>query len=115
MNILLRGTNYSQNGIKNERTGSGNISSNMGWYTTYEVEFYECSDWDVEAAKKYLTSVNVEYLYLRDLDTPRIVLCVYSQTPVEEILVVLKYLYSCSIRYRRYTTDEWIVFTDIIR
>jgi hypothetical protein len=87
----------------------------MGWYTTYEVDFYNCTEWDDETAKKYLNSVNVEYLYLRDLDTPRIVLCVYSQTPIEEILVVLKYLYSCSIRYRRYTTDEWVVFTDTIR
>jgi len=115
MNILLKAIKYLQDGIKSERAGSGNISPNMGWYTTYEVEFYECSDWDVDAAKKYLNSVNVEYLYLRDLDTSRIVLCAYSQTPIEEILVVLKYLYSCSIRYRRYTTEEWIVFTDTIR
>lgn len=84
----------------------------MGGFTNYEVEFDNTIDWDDELVKSYLKSFDVEYLYLRDLAKPRIILCVYSQNPVEWILSVLKGLYSVDIRYRVYNSDEvWFKFT----
>ena len=83
----------------------------MGWFTNYEVEFDDAIDWDDEVVKSNLKPFSVEYLYLRDLDKPRIVLCVYSQNPVEGILSVLKSLYSVDMRYRKYNSDEvWFQF-----
>jgi hypothetical protein len=35
-------------------------------------------------------------------------LCIYSQSPVEEVLAILKQLYRVSMRYRVYNTEEWL-------
>jgi hypothetical protein len=82
----------------------------MGYYTNYEVEFDEQIDWDDEFMKSCLEPF-AQYLYLRDLEKPRVMLCVYSQEPVEDILVVLKGLYSTGLRYRIYNSTEWTTFT----
>jgi hypothetical protein len=82
----------------------------MGWYTNYEVEFDEYIEWDDSDTKNCLSKFNVQYLYLRDLDTPRLILCVYSQNPVEKILTVLKNRYFDRLRYRVYGTEAWIRF-----
>lgn len=84
----------------------------MGWYTNYEVEFDKIIDWDDNDVKRCLKPFNVEYLYLRDMNKPRVILCVYSHNPVKSILIALKGLYSTGMRYRVYNSDEaWIVFT----
>jgi hypothetical protein len=79
-------------------------------HTNYEVEFDEQIEWDDEFMKSCLEPF-AQHLYLRDLDKPRLMLCVHSQDPVEDILVVLKGLYSTGLRYRIYKSTEWTTFT----
>ena len=81
----------------------------MGFYTNYEVEFGDMIDWDDSLVKQHLQGFNVQYLYLRDTQLPRLMLCVYSQNPVEKILDVLKNLYHVDISYRIYNTNMlWV-------
>jgi hypothetical protein len=82
----------------------------MGVYTNYEVEFGDDIDWDDDSVKDCLKSFAVQYLYLRDMDKPRVMLCVYSQNPIHLILTALKSLYSVKIQYRMYRDKEWIAF-----
>ena len=82
----------------------------MGYYTNYEVEFDEQIDWDDAVVRTCLEPFAAQHLYLRDLEKPRVMLSVYSQNPVEDILVVLKGLYSTGIRYRAYNSSEWTTF-----
>jgi len=83
----------------------------MGWYTNYEVEFDERVDWDDDGVKKRLEPFNVQHLYLRDLDVPRAMLCVYSQTPLREVLAILKELCRTGLSYRMYNSgEEWVKF-----
>jgi len=79
----------------------------MGWYTNYEVEFSTQIDWN-EDMQSCLTKFKVEHLYLRDLELPRVIMCVYSNNPVESILESLKNIYKTDIRYRVYGTDVWV-------
>jgi len=89
-----------------------NTKANMGWYTNYEVEFDDFIDWDDNDVKRCLKPFNVDYLYLRDMDKPRVMVCVYSQNSVIKILIALKSLYSTSMRFRMYNSEEeWIAFT----
>jgi hypothetical protein len=82
----------------------------MGVYTNYEVEFGDDIDWDDDSVKDCLKSFAVQYLYLRDMDKPRVMLCVYSQNSIYLILTGLKSLYSVKIQYRMYRDKEWIAF-----
>jgi len=82
----------------------------MGWYTNYEVEFDEQIDWDDHVVAACLQPFASQHLYLRDLPKPRVILCVYSQNPVEDILEVLMALYPTGIRYRVYSSSEWTTF-----
>ena len=82
----------------------------MGWYTNYEVEFDCYIDWDDTVVRDSLQSFNVTYLYLRDMELPRVVLCVYSTNPVKNILDIMMRLYSTTMRYRIYKTDQWTPF-----
>jgi hypothetical protein len=83
----------------------------MGWYTNYEVEFDDFIDWDDNDVKCCLKPFNVDYLYLRDMDKPRMIVSVYSGNNVKNILMALKSLYSVGICYRIYNSDEaWITF-----
>jgi len=82
----------------------------MGWYINYEVEFDEFIDWDDHAVKDCLQTFDVDHLFLRDLGVFRVMLCVYSQNPVEHILAALKSLYPAGIRYRIYESIEWTTF-----
>jgi len=82
----------------------------MGWFVNYEVEFVSHIDWDDEGVDASLGSFDVKHLYLRDLDTPRVILCIYSHNTIKEVLTVLKGLYSTGMRYRVYNTEEWQLF-----
>ena len=83
----------------------------MGWYTNYEVEFEDNIDWDDNDVKRMLQRFTLQHLYLRDLNKPRVILSVYSHSPIEEILVELKALYPTGICYRVYDCSEvWITF-----
>uniref|UniRef100_A0A6C0K0K8 Uncharacterized protein n=1 Tax=viral metagenome TaxID=1070528 RepID=A0A6C0K0K8_9ZZZZ len=84
----------------------------MGWYTNYEVEFEDYIDWDDNDVKLCLKPFNVDYLYLRDMDKPRVILCVYSQNPIENVLTALKSCYPVNMCYHIYnSSDAWITFT----
>ncbi len=75
----------------------------MGWFTNYEVEFLNDIDWDDSEVRRVLPDT-VEYLYLRDLELPRVIFCVYSHDSIEKILFFLKGLYMTNMRYRIYRT-----------
>lgn len=84
----------------------------MGWYTNYEVEFDDFIDWNDNDVELCLKPFNIDYLYLRDMNKPRVILSVYSHNPVNNILMTLNSLYSIGMRYRIYNSDEaWIAFT----
>ena len=80
----------------------------MGWYTTYEIEFAAQIDWD-DFTDNCLDKFNVQYLYLRDLELPRLVVCIYSTHSIEDILDALKTEYKTTMRYRKYDATVWIV------
>lgn len=80
----------------------------MGWYTSYEIEFAAQIDWD-DVTNDCLNKFNVQYLYLRDLELPRLVVCVYSIHSIEDILHALKTEYKTTMRYRKYDTAVWII------
>ena len=80
----------------------------MGWYTTYEIEFAEQIEWN-DVTNDCLNKFNVQSLYLRDLELPRLVVCVYSSHSIEDILDALKTEYKTTMRYRRYDTAVWII------
>ena len=83
----------------------------MGGHTNYEVEFADYVDWDDEDVARVLPGT-VTHLYLRDLDLPRVMLCIYSQSSISDILALLKCLYSTGMRYRQCdSNDEWITFS----
>ena len=83
----------------------------MGFYTNYEVEFSDSIEWDDDVVKHSLESFNLTYIYLRDMELPRFILCLYSQHTLEEILEVIKLLYPAKMRYRIYNREEWTPFT----
>ena len=87
----------------------------MGGYTNYEVEFATSIEWDEDNVKRVLEGHDVEYFCLRDTFPERIMLCVYSHTPLEAVLCALKSLYFVDIRFRQYATDDvvcaWTKFT----
>lgn len=82
----------------------------MGWYTNYEVELADHIDWDDIYATVSLKPFNAQHLYLRDLDKPRVILCLYSQNSIEDIIAALKTLYPVAMRYRIYNSDLWSEF-----
>ena len=82
----------------------------MSWCINYEVEFADCIEWDDDKVRESLY-YTVKYLYLRDLEKPRVILCMYSQTSVKAVLDILKTLYRTDMRDRFYDTEEWIAFT----
>lgn len=82
----------------------------MGYYINYEVEFDSYIDWDDTVVRHSLQSFNVTYLYLRDMELPRVMLCVYSTNPVKNILDIMMRIYSTTMRYRIYKTDQWTPF-----
>lgn len=84
----------------------------MGWHINYEVEFDKfIEDWDEDAVTVCLLPFSATtFLYLRNLRVFRVMLCVYSQHPIENILAALKSLYPADIRYRIYESIEWTTF-----
>lgn len=83
----------------------------MGWFINYEVEFDDGVELDDGDLKRCLEPFNTLHLYLRDLDKPRVMICMYSQHPIESILSALKSLYPVGIRYHIYNSGDWINVT----
>lgn len=82
----------------------------MGWFTNYEIEFADTIEWEDEEVRQAIY-YTVKYLYLRDLEKPRVIISMYSQNSLREILDILKTMYRTDMRYRIYDTEEWIAFT----
>ena len=81
----------------------------MGWYTNYEIEFSEQINWN-DVTNDCLNQFNLTCLYLRDLELPRLIVSVYSNHSVEDILDALKTEYKTTMRYRIYNTNKWITY-----
>lgn len=79
----------------------------MGWYTNYEVEFDEDIDWDDLEVKRCLSSMDCQTLYLRDLNKPRVVICIYSQHNIRDVLTILFDLYFTDMRFTIYGLEAW--------
>jgi len=77
----------------------------MGGYTHYEVEFNRRITWDEEVAKKELP-LTVSWLYLKDFETERLILSVYSQTNLDFVLGRLSEMHrEAIVSYRSYSTE----------
>ena len=81
----------------------------MGGYTNYELEFTDLSDWDDREVAKALTSYDCSVLYLRDLDTYRIILCLYSHYAIEDVVAILHGLFPGEAKYRQYGEEKWTI------
>jgi len=79
----------------------------MGWYINYELELEEHVDWDDEIVKQKLKDINCNWLYLRDNTDPIVILSLYSQHDIKDIVNILIELYDVEIRYRIYGKLEW--------
>ena len=74
----------------------------MGWYINYELELEEHVDWDDDQVKIALKDINCNWLYLRDNIDPIVILSLYSQHDIKDIVNILIELYDIDIRYRIY-------------
>ena len=74
----------------------------MGWYINYELELEEHVDWDDNIITEKLKDINCKFLYLRDNINPIVILSLYSQHDIKEIIKILSELYDIDIVYRLY-------------
>jgi hypothetical protein len=74
----------------------------MGWYIHYELELEEHVDWDDDQVKIALKDINCNWLYLRDMVDPIVILSLYSQHDIKDIIKILTELYDIDIVYRIY-------------
>ena len=74
----------------------------MGWYINYELELEEHVDWDDEIVKQKLKDINCNWLYLRDNTDPIVILSLYSQHNINDIITIISNLYDIDIIYRIY-------------
>jgi len=79
----------------------------MGWYINYTLELEEHVDWDDEEVRIALKDINCNWLYLRDNVEPIVILSLYSQHDIKDIVNILIELYDVEIRYRIYGKLEW--------
>jgi hypothetical protein len=80
----------------------------MGWYIHYELELEEHVDWDDDQVKIALKDINCNWLYLRDMVDPIVILSLYSQHDIKDIIKILTELYDIDIVYRIYNKLKWI-------
>ena len=80
----------------------------MGWYIHYELELEEHVDWDDDKVKIALKDINCNWLYLRDNIDPIVILSLYSQHDIKDVVNILTSLYDIDIIYRIYEKIKWI-------
>jgi len=80
----------------------------MGWYMNYEVVFDEHVDWDDQMVANCLSMFNCQFLCLRDLDETTIIISLYSEHDIKDILDVIYDIYFTHMSYRKYGTYTWI-------
>ena len=74
----------------------------MGWYINYELELEEHVDWDDYIILEKLKDINCKWLYLRDNVNPVVILSLYSQHDIKDIVKIISNLYDIDIIYRLY-------------
>lgn len=78
----------------------------MGVYTTYEVEFLSGIEWDDDVVTIPFSTMNCLWLYLRDFPEQRLIITLYSTTPLTDALRFLRKTFA-PLRVREYGTTEW--------
>lgn len=83
----------------------------MGWFTSFEIEFETFIDWDDNEFEDKLKDDDivhdVEFMYLRDFERPRLITCVYSHTRIQDIVEILHKVYKTPMKYRVYGEEIW--------
>jgi hypothetical protein len=79
----------------------------MGIYTTYEVEFLSHIEWDDGVVTIPFAKMNCFWLYLRDFPEQRLILNLYSTTPLTDVLSFLRHF--APLRVREYGSTEWMI------
>ena len=77
----------------------------MGGHTNYVVQFVSDIDWDEHEVRRLLSRryPSIDWLYLRDTPKPTLVLVVYSNTKIEDVLRTLQSLYGVEATIREFT------------
>jgi hypothetical protein len=78
----------------------------MGIYTPYEIEFLSSIEWDDLAVTIPFSKMNCFWLYLRDFPEQRLIINLYSTTPLADVLRFLIKTFS-PLKVREYGTTEW--------
>jgi hypothetical protein len=81
----------------------------MGVYTAYEIEFLSRIYWDDDLVRQPFTTMNCFWLYLRDFPEQRLVINLYSTTPLAEVLRFLIKTFNAPLRIREYGTTKWLL------
>lgn len=79
----------------------------MGVYTAYEVDFLSKIEWDDLLVTTPFTKMNCLWLYLRDFPEQRLILNLYSTTPLAEVLRFLISTYKVPLKVREYGTSDF--------
>ena len=87
------------------------LEVHMGIYTTYEIDFLSHIDWDDYLVRQPFAKMNCFWLYLRDFPTQRLIISLYSTTPLTDALRFLISAYKVPLKVREYGTIEWTTFT----
>ena len=81
----------------------------MGIYIPYEIEFLSRIEWDDDLVRQPFTTMNCFWLYLRDFPTQRLVINLYSTTPLADVLRFLIATYRVPLKVREYGTTDFRV------
>lgn len=79
----------------------------MGVYTAYEVDFLSKIEWDDLLVTAPFTKMNCFWLYLRDFPEQRLIVTLYSTTPLSEVLRFLIATYKVPLKVREYGTSDF--------
>jgi hypothetical protein len=82
----------------------------MGIYTAYEIEFLSKIEWDDDLVRQPFSKMNCFWLYLRDFPEERLVINLYSTTPLVDVLRFIIKTFKAPLKVRDYGTTEWSDF-----
>lgn len=79
----------------------------MGVYRAYEIEFLSHIDWDDDLVCQPFSKMNCFCLYLRDFPEQRLIINLYSTTPLADVLRFLISTFKVPLKVRDYGTTQW--------
>jgi hypothetical protein len=79
----------------------------MGIYTAYEIEFLSHIEWDDDLVGQPFSKMNCFWLYLRDFPEERLIINLYSTTPLTDVLRFLISTFKVPLKVREYGTTEF--------